>query len=77
MTLTVELAEQEIAALKAKAATEGLSLEGWLRKIANLVLIIALWILPAAFVWLIATRLERKFAEGPLGNCYKSSPIVP
>jgi hypothetical protein len=35
MTLTIELTEEQVAALKAKAATEGLSLEGWLRKIAN------------------------------------------
>jgi len=35
MTLTVELAEEEIAALKAKAAAEGLSLEDWLRKLAD------------------------------------------
>jgi hypothetical protein len=35
MTLTVELAEEQIAALKAKAATEGLSLEDWLAKIAD------------------------------------------
>jgi hypothetical protein len=35
MTLTVELAEEQIAAPKAKAATEGLSLEDWLAKIAD------------------------------------------
>jgi hypothetical protein len=35
MTFTIELTEEQVAALKAKAATEGLSLEGWLRKIAN------------------------------------------
>jgi hypothetical protein len=35
MTLTVELAEEQIAALKAKAAGEGLSLEDWLAKIAD------------------------------------------
>jgi len=35
MTLTVELAEEQIAALKAKAAGEGLSLEDWLRKVAD------------------------------------------
>ena len=35
MTLTVELAEEQIASLKAKAATEGLSLEDWLAKIAD------------------------------------------
>ena len=35
MTLTLELAEEQVAALKAKAAAEGLSLEDWLRKIAD------------------------------------------
>jgi plasmid stability protein len=35
MMFTIELTDEQIAALKAKAATEGLSLEGWLRKIAN------------------------------------------
>jgi hypothetical protein len=35
MTFSIELMEEQIAALKAKAATEGLSLEGWLRKLAN------------------------------------------
>ena len=35
MTLTLELAEEQVAALKAKAAAEGLSLERWLGKIAN------------------------------------------
>ena len=35
MTFTIELTEEQLAALKAKAAGEGLSLEGWLRKIAN------------------------------------------
>jgi hypothetical protein len=35
MTFTVELTEEQIGALKARAAGEGLSLEGWLRKIAN------------------------------------------
>jgi hypothetical protein len=35
MTLTLELAEEQVAALKAKAAAEGLSLEGWLGKIAD------------------------------------------
>jgi hypothetical protein len=35
MTLTIELAEEQVAALKAKAAAEGLSLEGWLGKIAD------------------------------------------
>jgi hypothetical protein len=36
MTLTLELGEEQVAALKAKAAAEGLSLEGWLGKIADL-----------------------------------------
>ena len=35
MTITIELAEEQVAALKAKALAEGLSLEGWLRKIAD------------------------------------------
>lgn len=35
MTFTIELTEEQVASLKAKAATEGLSLEGWLRKIAD------------------------------------------
>jgi hypothetical protein len=35
MTLTLELAEEQVAVLKAKAAAEGLSLEGWLGKIAD------------------------------------------
>lgn len=35
MTLTVELAEEQITALKAKAAEEGLSLEDWLKKLAD------------------------------------------
>ena len=35
MTLTIELAEEQVAALKAKAAAEGLSLEEWLRKVAD------------------------------------------
>lgn len=35
MTFTIELTEEQLAALKAKAAGEGLSLEGWLRNIAN------------------------------------------
>ena len=35
MTLTLELADEQVAALKAKAAAEGLSLEGWLGKIAD------------------------------------------
>jgi hypothetical protein len=35
MTLTVELAEEQIAALRAKALVEGLSLEDWLRKLAD------------------------------------------
>ena len=35
MALTLELAEVQVAALQAKAAAEGLSLEGWLQKIAD------------------------------------------
>jgi hypothetical protein len=35
MTFTIELTEEQVAALKAKAAEKGLSLEGWLRNIAN------------------------------------------
>jgi hypothetical protein len=36
VTLTIELADEQVAALKAKAAAEGLSLEGWLQKLAGL-----------------------------------------
>lgn len=35
MTVTLELAEEQVAALKAKAAAEGLSLEAWLARIAE------------------------------------------
>lgn len=35
MTLTFELAEEQVAALKAKAAAEGLSIEDWLKKVAD------------------------------------------
>jgi hypothetical protein len=35
MTITIEVAEEQVAALKAKALAEGLSLEGWLRKIVE------------------------------------------
>ena len=35
MTLVVELADEQVAALRAKAAAEGLSLEGWLGKMAD------------------------------------------
>jgi hypothetical protein len=35
MTFTIELTEEQEAALKAKAATEGLSLEGWIQKLAD------------------------------------------
>ncbi len=35
MTITIELAEEQVAALEARALAEGLSLEGWLRKLAN------------------------------------------
>jgi hypothetical protein len=35
MTFTIELNEEQVAALKAKAAGEGLSLEGWVRKLVD------------------------------------------
>ncbi len=35
MMLVVELADEQVAARKAKAAAEGLSLEGWLGKMAD------------------------------------------
>jgi hypothetical protein len=35
LTFTIELTEEQLSALKAKAASEGLCLEGWLRKIAD------------------------------------------
>jgi hypothetical protein len=35
MQITIEVAEEQVAALKAKALAEGLSLEGWLRKIMD------------------------------------------
>ena len=35
MTITIELEEEQVAALRAKALAEGLSLEGWLRKIVD------------------------------------------
>ena len=35
MTITIEVAEEQVAALKAKALAEGLSLEGWLQKIVG------------------------------------------
>ena len=35
MTITIELAEEQVAALKAKALAEGLSLEGWLQKVVE------------------------------------------
>jgi hypothetical protein len=35
MQITIEVAEEQVAALKAKALAEGLSLEGWLRKIVD------------------------------------------
>jgi len=34
MALVLELADEQIAALRAKAAAEGLSLEAWLEKLA-------------------------------------------
>ena len=35
MTITIEVAEEQVAALKAKALAEGLSLESWLQKIVG------------------------------------------
>ncbi len=35
MAYTLDLTEDQIAALEAKAAAEGLSLEGWLRELAD------------------------------------------
>ncbi len=35
MTLTIELSDRHVTALQAKASAEGLSLEGWLQKIAE------------------------------------------
>lgn len=35
MNLTIELSNEEVAALKAKAAAAGLSLEEWLKKLAT------------------------------------------
>jgi hypothetical protein len=35
MTITIEVAEEQVAALKAKALAEGLSLEDWLQKIVG------------------------------------------
>jgi hypothetical protein len=35
MTLTIELPDEQIAALKAKAAAQGLTLEHWLGKLAE------------------------------------------
>jgi hypothetical protein len=35
MTLTIELPEDKVAALKARAAAQGLSLENWLTKLAD------------------------------------------
>ena len=35
MTLTIELPDDQVAALKAKAASAGLSLEDWLRNLAT------------------------------------------
>ncbi|MBV9155748.1 MAG: hypothetical protein JO097_05780 [Acidobacteriaceae bacterium] len=35
MTLTINLPEKQVAALRAKAAAEGLTLEAWLQKLAD------------------------------------------
>ena len=35
MTLTIELSDDQAAALRAKAAAEGLSLEVWIQKLAE------------------------------------------
>jgi hypothetical protein len=35
MTLTIEIPEERVAALKAKAAAQGLTLEDWLQKLAD------------------------------------------
>jgi hypothetical protein len=35
MTLTIELPDEQVAALKAKAAAQGLTLENWLGKLAE------------------------------------------
>lgn len=35
MTLTIELSDEQAGALQMKAAAEGLSLEAWLRKLAE------------------------------------------
>jgi hypothetical protein len=35
MTLTIELSDEQVAVLKAKAAAEGLSLEEWIQKLAE------------------------------------------
>lgn len=35
MTVTIELPEERVAELKAKAAALGLTLEGWLQKLAE------------------------------------------
>lgn len=35
MNLTIEVPDEHIPALKAKAAAEGLTLEGWFRKLAE------------------------------------------
>jgi hypothetical protein len=36
MTLTLELSDEQATALQAKAAAEGLSLEAWIEKLADL-----------------------------------------
>jgi hypothetical protein len=35
MTVTIELPEEQVAALKAKAAAQGLTLEDWFQKLAD------------------------------------------
>ena len=35
MTVTIEIPEERVAALKAKAAAQGLTLEDWLQKLAD------------------------------------------
>ena len=35
MTLTIELSDEQVKALQAKAAAEGLSLEDWIQKLAE------------------------------------------
>ena len=35
MTLTIELSDEQASAIQAKAAAEGLSVEGWIQKLAG------------------------------------------